>query len=324
MKKSEQGSLLISVIVAIVVIAALGVGIASMVTTGVRSSTDHSLSIQALYLAESGFEWSTFKLREHNATWRDYCNNHLKNDGNSICFVNNKCFTILSSHTNDDGCKINTLGWIQSGNEDFSLASRRLEGTIPEWYIENSKFTTKNMFNGGNEDWEQSTGNIEFQDGHVRFIRPGKGKGQGSKAQTNAPASVIQEFEEDDDIFFGAYVKDLEDISSHSFILDVHAAPGNKIDCLINFNGNPQLTSDCDSSSMSSTHLSQMLKSYNLIFYLGNGLQSEEFKDLTLTLDWEHGDKDEITFKYGCLGPPEECSQSFNDNYITSWQEVTN
>lgn len=321
MKKAEQGSLLISVIVAIVVIAALGVGIASMVTTGVRSNTDNSLSIQALYLAESGFEWSTFKLRENNATWENYCNSSLANDGKRICLKNNRCFTILSSKTDDDACKINILGWIGSSNKELSLASRRLEGTIPGWFIEDSELTTANMFSGGNKDWKQRTGNVEFQNGDVVFIRPGQGQGQGSKAQTNAPASVIQEFEEDDDIFFGAYVKDLEDISSHSFILDVHAAPGIKIDCLINFNGNPQLTSSCDSSSMPSTHLSEMLKSYNLIFYLGNGLQSGEFKDLTLTLDWEHGDQDEITFKYGCLGPPKECSQPFHEDYITIWQE---
>ncbi len=322
MRYSEKGSLLIAIIIAIVIVSALGAGIATMVTTGVRSSTDHSLSIQALYLAESGFEWATSKLREHyNSTgsWEDYCSNNLANAGTNISLSSNKYFTILSAVTLSNGCSIKILGWVGNSNKEKDLASRRLEGMIPGWFIQGSVPPTNNMFSGGDDDWKQSTGkNVKFSEGQVIFKKPGKGKGQGSKAQTNAPTNVIQDFGSGEHVFFGAYVKDLENISSHDF--DLTVGPGKIAECSISFNGTSKLTSDCGNANIPANPLSDMLLDYNLLMYLGNDLHSENFGFLRLTLDWDQGNPNEVVFEYGCLGPSSICS-NLSYNYITNWNE---
>lgn len=171
MNNSEHGSLLISIIIAMIVISALGAGIASMVTTGVRSSTDHSLSIQALYLAESGFEWAGKKLREHDnneESWEVYCSDDLKQDGEDMHLNDNNYFIILSANNSTNGCTINALGWVGSGNKGNALASRRINGEIPKDFIETEIIPDANTVGGEGEEITPDIGNNERV-----FVLPG-------------------------------------------------------------------------------------------------------------------------------------------------------
>lgn len=151
MRRKQQGSMLIAVIAGIVIISALGAGIASIITTGVRSSTDHSLSIQAFYLAESGVEWAGYKLREEykdEAEWEGYCEDDLENEF-PVEVDDNKYFKILDSNAiigvSSQNCTINVLGYVGSENPDKSLVSRRLQVEIAGDFIEGG---------GSSGDWE--------------------------------------------------------------------------------------------------------------------------------------------------------------------------
>ncbi|MFW6307360.1 MAG: hypothetical protein ACOC08_01815, partial [Campylobacterales bacterium] len=173
--------MLIAVIAGIVIIGALGAGIASMITTGVRSSADHSVSIQALYLAESGVEWAGYQLRkeedEGEDGWIGYCNNTLKEES-PVKVDTSKYFEILNSSVeggSNKSCNITVLGYVGSETPNNALASRRLNVEIDGGWIENGG-GNKNIFEDEN-DWKGKGKNVKFNDGQLTLERPRQGKG---------------------------------------------------------------------------------------------------------------------------------------------------
>jgi hypothetical protein len=142
---SQKGSVLVIVIAGITIIAAIGAGLAAMVSSGARTGANHSLSVQALYAAESGLEWAGAELRD-SSNWVDFCET-LEEETMGIGQAN---FTIIKSELYPDeddpqGCEVTVIGWLGS-DENNPLAKRQLVGKVPRGFIENS---------GGelDEDW---------------------------------------------------------------------------------------------------------------------------------------------------------------------------
>lgn len=142
--------MLIAVIAGMVIFGALGAGIASMITTGVRSSVDHSMSIQAIYLAESGVEWAGYQLRkayeesEKEDAWVDKCNAISEDpDLINIHVGQSKYLKFLESNVvyndgNPIGCQIIVLGYVGHEDPNKALASRRINSIISgSGFIEN-------------------------------------------------------------------------------------------------------------------------------------------------------------------------------------------
>ncbi len=157
--------MLLAVIAGIVIFGALGAGIASMISSGVKSSADHSMAVQALYNAESGLEWAGWDLREkyHNEglDCEDACN-ELEDGADSL---SGSFFEIEPTYNNNDEiCELEVVGWVGSEEVDDSLASRRIKGKIDcDWIVEegfddledfddNGKYSIGNHEEGNFED----------------------------------------------------------------------------------------------------------------------------------------------------------------------------
>jgi hypothetical protein len=135
MMGSEKGSVLVIVITGITIIAAIGAGLAAMVSSGARTGANHSLSVQALYAAESGLEWAGAELRD-SSNWVDFCET-LEEETMGIGQAN---FTIIKSELYPDeddpqGCEVTVIGWVGS-DEDNPLAKRQIKGDVPKNFIE--------------------------------------------------------------------------------------------------------------------------------------------------------------------------------------------
>jgi hypothetical protein len=133
---SQKGSVLVIVITGITIIAAIGAGLAAMVSSGARTGANHSLSVQALYAAESGLEWAGAELRD-SSNWVDFCET-LEEETMGVGQAN---FTIIKSELYPDeddpqGCEVTVIGWV-GGDEDNPLAKRQIEGTITEDFVTN-------------------------------------------------------------------------------------------------------------------------------------------------------------------------------------------
>ena len=201
MTRSEKGSVLIAVIVAIVIFSALGAGIASLVTTSVRSSADHSLSTQAMYLAESGFERARWDLRNG-----DDCEDDLKDYTESL---GNGHFRIVSSewlNEDADGCRIMVLGWLGSEDYENALASRRITMTVSAGFIENDNGAAPvedNVFDDEEHTWQGGGANVGFDEGTLSLHRPGGGQGQGNtNTRADLDLSGYSDFGVQDEICF--------------------------------------------------------------------------------------------------------------------------
>ncbi|MCF8113643.1 MAG: hypothetical protein K9K21_07300, partial [Desulfotignum sp.] len=122
MRDSQKGSVLLIVIAGITILAAIGAGVATMVGSGARTGADHSLSVQAIYAAESGLEWARFKLREaHNDpgdSWENYCQNALTSEGSDVNIGGQVFFSIDGANLSPvggppyDGCEVSVTGWV--------------------------------------------------------------------------------------------------------------------------------------------------------------------------------------------------------------------
>jgi hypothetical protein len=146
---SQKGSVLIIVITGITIITAIGAGLAAMVGSGARTGANHSLSVQARYAAESGFEWAGSELKK-SSDWTVLCPNLASHGELPVNIGGQASFTIVQSELyptsgTPQGCEVTVIGWIGS-DEDNPLAKRQLVGKVPIGFIENS---------GGelDEDW---------------------------------------------------------------------------------------------------------------------------------------------------------------------------
>jgi hypothetical protein len=137
---SQKGSVLIIVITGITIIAAIGAGVATMISSGARTGANHSLSVQARYAAESGFEWAGSKLRSKVGSWASYCENEgLKEEDlpqfDSVSFSIEKTTKILNDDNEPIGCEVTVSGWVGSDEDNF-LAKRQIKGKVPKSFIE--------------------------------------------------------------------------------------------------------------------------------------------------------------------------------------------
>jgi hypothetical protein len=116
-----------------------------MVSSGARTGVDQSLSVQALYAAESGLEWALWRLKEEHKDpdsdgWVDLCENDLKEETGEIGQAN---FTIVESFSypsgvdpvDSEGCQITVSGWVGTDEDNF-LVKRRIKGKVPKNFIE--------------------------------------------------------------------------------------------------------------------------------------------------------------------------------------------
>ncbi len=133
---SQKGNVLVIVTIGITIIAAIGSGVATMVGSGARTGSDHSLSAQAYYAAESGLEFARFKLREvHDAggSWETYCGSQLIADGSNVTIGGNIAFSIDAAALSPgggppyDGCEVTVTGWV-GPDRNNSLAKRAIPG----------------------------------------------------------------------------------------------------------------------------------------------------------------------------------------------------
>lgn len=144
MSGSQKGSVMVIVIVGITILAAIGGGVVSMVNTSARTGVDHSLSVQALYAAESGLEWAGLKLWGFS-DWNSRCTNLASHDELPVNIGGQAKFTIVNSmlyYADEDeedpaGCKITVAGWVGS-DENNPLAKRMIKGRLPQSFITSS------------------------------------------------------------------------------------------------------------------------------------------------------------------------------------------
>jgi hypothetical protein len=139
MMGSEKGSVLVIVITGITIIAAIGAGVASMINSSARTGVDQSLSVQALYAAESGLEWAgselrkDFKISEDSTIWITTCDDW---SGKTHPPIGQASFTI-TGEVLPDGCEVTVTGLVGS------LASRKITATISKEFIESSGGSVK-------------------------------------------------------------------------------------------------------------------------------------------------------------------------------------
>jgi hypothetical protein len=160
MMGSEKGSVLVIVITGITIIAAIGAGLAAMVSSGARTGANHSLSVQALYAAESGLEWAGAALRD-SSDWEDFCKGTeadpgLKGETPPDIKQNVQVFfTIVDSqlYTNEDGstgCEVTVAGGV--GDKANPLAKRQIRGSVSETFINSEG--TENVQVITPEEWQ--------------------------------------------------------------------------------------------------------------------------------------------------------------------------
>lgn len=303
MNRSNQGSLLISIIITMVILAALGAGIASMLTTGVRSSTDHSLSIQAFYLAESGFEWATHQLQksyESNGEWEQACQN--LDQMNTTQFLKGVGYykVINSTALSAEQCKVSTLGWVGPQDEEKKLASRLLTGILSEEAITQSLSSEKNIFSSEYK-WTGVDAHVSFENGSVTFSKKNE-KDQLNRSKAVPPLIPEDSFNADDTIYLALELSEsnLEKLSAF---------------------GLEQLPPDNQDIYWPERE-SEPFGSYNAVLYLGSGYTPKEINEqpnLKFIIEWM---EDSISISSGCIGTKESCSIDLhNPINPPTWQE---
>lgn len=302
---SEKGSLLIAVIIAIVVVSALGAGIATMVTTGVRSSTDHSLSIQALYLAESGFEWARAHL-QGSTNFEVDCIALQNNPSLPVDLYNQRHFDVKSSINGSGNCTISSVGWIGSNDKSNSLSSRRLIGTILKSDINTnstpidfSNDTQKNIFADENT-WEGTQSHTDFRDDGSIVFSQNSQKDQLNRSKSKNISQLIPEdreniFDENDTIYLVMYL-DSSDLGKLSdFGLNKLPPSNNNFDWTNN-----------DINSFGS---------YKSVYInLGSGYTAEDINEqpnLSFFIEWS---QNSITVRFACIGKISTCQIEYNND----------
>lgn len=308
MRGNQQGSMLIAVIAGIVIISALGAGIASIITTGVRSSTDHSLSIQAFYLAESGVEWTGYKLRqkyENDDEWVDYCEDELEEES-PVEIDDAKYFEILESDVEGDSnqyCSITVLGYVGSANPNNAIASRRISVDIIDEWIESEDINPKDdgIFSN-TKAWNCGGKKIECEDGGVTLKKTGKG----TKLTKNGKKNIVE-----DDAEYSGEVYFYTEISNISVLKLFEIGQKNT-----NFYGECVIADQNNCSNIDGD-----------IFRvkIGDDLDGSEINDISqarLYVKFDNGDT--VTFEWGCIGNSlDDCSGTVSQNPVDAgdWQE---
>lgn len=321
MAQQSRGSALIPVIIAIMILGAIGAGLASLVSSGFRSTADHSLSIQALYLAESGFEWAAAELQEvhgQGSEWEETCNN-LSSDYEPQQIDDAGYFNIIESGvtTGPRACKIKILGLTGDSEPADASASRRLEAKIRQGVIEGSAESESNIFDNEN-DWSGVGANVNFEDGAMILERPGGGQGKGG-GNTNTKAdgrNIIEEqFESGDTVYFAANTGWDDTPVDEVFSIDLKINGQSDINCDMNL---PSLDSDCSVTS------GPLDDEYNTVLKLGDNINAENIEKITLEVDWGGGDTEEVILENGCIGTEEYClgnTEPQNPVEDGSWEE---
>jgi hypothetical protein len=211
---SEKGSVLVIVITGITILAAIGAGVATMVGSGARSGSDHSLSTQAYYAAESGLEWARFELRNayidpSEPDWETLCvdSDNFIGYSEEIETGSNIYFKITDAIVyNKDGktgCGVDVTGWVGSTKEN-ALAKRTIlgkdrgqdighgHGTIP------ASFITKHDDDDDDDDDKNFLDELLFFGNSLEF--------SGNKIEGAGATIVIQDGLETSDLNKGARI----------------------------------------------------------------------------------------------------------------------
>jgi hypothetical protein len=311
MMGSEKGSVLVIVITGITVIAAIGAGVAAMVSSGARAGVNHSLSVQALYAAESGLEWARRKLREaHNDPdddWKSACVDLIDQGQTNI---GQFFFAVTESSLYpdpDDGtpenCEVTVTGWI--GDKNNPLSSRRLKGSIPEEKIEGGgDGSTQDIFYNL-DGWSGGGNNVSYENG-LEFDVDIKGKGKKDtvsvKLNRNGTDIVDENsFDENSDVYFFVKINNWENVASL------------KIGHKNSWEGNCDPISEC-----------QDPKESNLFSVLLENISKENVNDSNVSLDVIFQESGTVIFEEGCIASTiENCAKatSISQNPVDSWNE---
>jgi hypothetical protein len=324
MMGSEKGSVLVIVITGITIIAAIGAGLAAMVTSGARTGANHSLSVQALYAAESGLEWSLWKLSQSDSDdWESACEDLINQGQTNI----GQAFFVVTESTlypdPDDGipenCEVTVTGWV--GDKNNPLSSRRLKGSIPEDKIEGGgDGSTQDIFynldgwGGGGNKVSYDNG-LKFDvnsngNGNSNSNSNGNGNGNGNgnndtlsvKLNRNGNSEIVDEnsFDDNSDVYFFVKIDNWENVASLKI--------GNN-----SWEGNCDPISECQDSEGSDT-FSVLLEN----------ISKENVNDPNVSLDVVFQESGTVTFEGGCIASTiEKCAKtnSTSQNPVDSWNE---
>jgi hypothetical protein len=327
MMGSEKGSVLVIVIVGVTIIAAIGAGVATMVGSGARTGVDHSLSVQALYAAESGLEWAGFRLKEEEkseaGSWATYCEDQdlIEEEpppiGPAASFSVENTIKILNDDGDPIGCEITVTGWV--GDKNNPLSSRRLKGSIPEDKIEGGgDGSTQDIFynldgwGGGGNKVSYDNG-LKFDvnsNGNSNSNSNGNGNGNGNgnndtlsvKLNRNGNSEIVDEnsFDDNSDVYFFVKIDNWENVASLKI--------GNN-----SWEGNCDPISECQDSEGSDT-FSVLLEN----------ISKENVNDPNVSLDVVFQESGTVTFEGGCIASTiEKCAKtnSTSQNPVDSWNE---
>ena len=301
MTRSEKGSVLIAVIVAIVIFSALGAGLASLVTSGVRSSVDHGLSIQAFYAAESGFEWARKKLlnSEDCEDWKICCDEALEVTRE----LKKGYFKVDSSSEVPEGCQINVLGWVGSESIENAIVSRSLTGVVPVEFIEGGTGEIpeeKNVFSEGEDSWNcQGAGQPDCEDGKIVFDAGGSVKL--NRSGGNIDIVDEENYDESGDVYFFARITNWQLLQSFEI-------------------GSNHWGGEC-------TNLQDCFhdEEYGVfLIHVGTDVPISTLNRANVSLDVEFlpGAEGSVVFEWGCIGSYDQCSFSWDSHSpVGDWEE---
>lgn len=124
---SQKGSVLVIVIIGITIMGAIGAGLAAMVSSGARTGVNHSLSVQALFAAESGLEWAEYTIRKEGTDCGKVSLNDKKIE--KSIQLTQADFAITEASPDGSDCEVTISGWV--GNQNSPLAKRESTRKFP-------------------------------------------------------------------------------------------------------------------------------------------------------------------------------------------------
>lgn len=307
MMGSEKGSVLVIVITGITIIAAIGAGLAAMVSSGARTGANHSLSVQALYAAESGLEWALSELinpNDPNDTWETACidliNRNPTNIGQPFFAVTESALYPDPNDGTPENCEVTVTGWV--GDKNNPLSSRRLNGSIPEDKIEGGG--TEDIFNdldgwggGGNEvSYDDDIGRLEFD------VTVKKNDDTVSvKLNRNGSSVIVDEnsFDDNSDVYFFVKIYNWKKVASL------------KIGHNNSWEGNCDPISACQDSEEGDT-FSVLLEN----------ISKDNVNDAQVSLEVVFQESGTVFFEEGCIAPTiDSCTKTASQNPVDSWNE---
>ena len=292
-----QGGMLIAVVIAMMILGAIGAGLAALVSTGARSSAGHSLSIQAFYLAETGFEWAAAELQksyDNGMQWQDACQ-ALNHDPQPV--EDKGYFSVTGSGPANDACQLTVLGWTGGPDPENASASRRLDGGIPKQIITGQTGPGDNIYDDGG-NWQGGGANVDFENGAMRLQRPG-GQGQGNtNTRANATDILSEDFTSGQMIYFVSGIGWDALPANEEFIIELQMQGQADIECVVQL---PSLSSPCTAPS------GPLDDPYDLVLELGENINAADINRIIVKIDWGTGATDEVVLENGCIGTEGHC-----------------